>query len=265
MQTITNQTNYNMKRLLTILMAMLLPLIVWGQAHQVTFGKLTVEGREEPLGLDEPQPRFGWQLLSGKNDVRQISYRIRVSTEASTLVWDSGEVPTDSSQWVAYQGPALQPGRDYFWQVKVTTNRGATDWSPLQRWSTGLLDSDGWKGCWIGLDSITPDVNMERHSRIAARHLYKAFPVSKPVKRATVYVCGLGYYILKINGQRIGDYLLCPAPTQYDKAAIYDTYDVTEQIENGRLKIEHSSTRGNNLQYSIFNWKQSSPAAISSP
>ena len=210
----------------------------------VGLGKLTIEGRTEPLGLDECQPRFGWQLLAGENDVRQTAYRIKVASQPNdSLVWDSGEVPSDSSQWVVYKGPALQPGREYYWQVKVTTNKGTTDWSTAQRWSTGLLSADNWMGCWIGYDSLTPDVRLERHSRIAARHLRKEFTIAKPVRRATAHVCGLGYYILKIDGQRIGDYLLAPAPTQYDKAAIYDTYDVSQEIKNLRIRELNGAER----------------------
>ena len=203
--------------------------------NPVSFGKLTVEGRVQPLGLDDLQPRFGWQLISGEKDVRQISYHLQVSSYPNGQgdVWSS-IVQSDSSQWITYKGPALQPNKEYYWQVKVTTNKGESHWSPVQKWSTGLLNASNWKGQWIGLDSITPDVVMERHSRIAARHLRKQFQISNPVKRATVHVCGLGYYILKINGQRIGDYLLAPAPTQYDKAAIYDTYDVTTPLSNRR-------------------------------
>ena len=107
----------------------------------VSFGKLTVEGRTEPLGLDDRQPRFGWQLVSGENDVRQSSYRIIVLNDLPNdqttnlpndqttnppndqttnlpndqLVWDSGEISSDSSQWVAYKGPALLPNKEYFW------------------------------------------------------------------------------------------------------------------------------------------------------
>ncbi|MBR4898473.1 MAG: family 78 glycoside hydrolase catalytic domain [Prevotella sp.] len=199
--------------------------------HPVAFGRLTVEGRVEPLGLDDLHPRFGWQLVSGENDVRQTGYRIIVSSFPNDqIIWDSGEMQSDSSQWVAYKGSALQPNKDYYWQVRVTTNKGISDWSRVQKWSMGLLDAGNWKGDWIGLDSLTDDVKLERHSRIAARHLRKDFQISKPLKRATAHVCGLGYYILNINGQRIGDYLLAPAPTQYDKAAIYDTYDVTSYI-----------------------------------
>ncbi|MBQ8486847.1 MAG: family 78 glycoside hydrolase catalytic domain [Prevotella sp.] len=205
----------------------------------IAFGKLTVEGRVAPVGIDEVQPRFGWQMTAADNDVQQTSYHLRVSSacDGQGDVWDSGEVANDSSQWVAYQGPALQPNKEYYWQVRVTTNRGTSDWSPVQTWSTGLLKTENWQGDWIGLDSLTDDVVMERHSRIAARHLRKSFTVSKPVRRATVHVCGLGYYILKINGRRIGNYLLCPAPTQYDRAVVYDTYDVSESS----LFTPHSS------------------------
>ena len=208
----------------------------------VCFGKLTVEGRMQPLGLDNHQPRFGWQLVSGRHDVQQTAYHLLVSStpDGHGDVWDSGEILSDSSQWVAYKGAPLQPNKNYFWKVKVTTTQGESQWSSIQKWSTGLLHTDNWEGTWIGLDSLTDDVVMERHSRIAARHLRKEFSVSKPVKRATVHVCGLGYYILTLNGQRIGDYLLCPAPTQYDKATIYDTYDVTEQLSNCELLDEPS-------------------------
>ncbi len=47
------------------------------------------------------------------------------------------------------------------------------------------------------------------------------------VKRATVYIVGLGLYELYINGKRIGDHVLAPSPTDYRKSVLYNTYDVT--------------------------------------
>ena len=210
------------------------------QSNGIELLNLTVEGRVRPMGLDDQKPRFGWQIASDKKCVVQRSYQVQVSAneDFATIVWDSGVVGSDQSQWVEYNGTPLQPNTRYYWQVTVKTNKGFAK-SNVQSWSTGMLSASNWKGDWIGYDSITPDVRMERHSRIAARHLRKTFSVSKPVKRATVHVCGLGYYILNINGQRIGDYLLAPAPTQYDKAAIYDTYDVSEEL---RVKSEELAT-----------------------
>ena len=36
----------------------------------------------------------------------------------------------------------------------------------------------------------------------------KTFVLSKPVARARVYVCGLGYYELHLNGRKVGDHVL---------------------------------------------------------
>ena len=203
---------------------------------KVSIGKMTIEGRESPMGLDCPNPRFGWQIVSDHKNVRQQSYRLLVAStlalceEGKADVWDSGLTKSDQSQWVDYKGRPLQPGRPYFWRVVCKTNKGKAT-SDVKQWSTGLLTKDNWVGDWIGYDSLTPDVRMERHSRIAARYLRKTFSLAKTVRRATVYICGLGYYILNLNGQRIGDYLLTPAPTQYNKAVIYDTYDVTKPLK----------------------------------
>ena len=218
-------------RLLLCCVVVWMSVFVNGQ----TIGKMTVEGRVEPRGLDAEVPRFGWQITSTKRNVVQVGYQIQVSTTAEGKgdVWDSGFVASDSSQWVSFKGKALKPNTVYYWRVRLKTNRGDAGWSRCSTWTTGLLSEKNWSGEWIGYDSLTPDVKMEQHSRIAVRHFRKDFTIQRPVKRATVHVCGLGYYILLLNGQRIGDYLLAPPPTQYDKVAMYDSYDVTEVL-NGK-------------------------------
>lgn len=204
--------------------------------ERLSVTQLTVEGRTAPIGLDEAHPRLGWQIVTNQQDVMQKSYHVQIASSPSgeADVWDSGIVNSDQSQWVEAD-VSLRPNTTYYWRVKVTTNKGDSDWSEWGQWSTGLLEEHNWQGQWIGYDSLTADVRMERHSRIAARHLRKSFALTKPVKRATAHICGLGYYILNVNDQRIGDYLLAPAPTQYNKAVCYDTYDVTKEIVNSKL------------------------------
>ncbi len=53
------------------------------------------------------------------------------------------------------------------------------------------------------------------------------------ILQARAYVCGLGYYELFINGQKIGDHVLDPAQTEYDVRALYATYDVTDLLSTG--------------------------------
>ncbi|MDP6380793.1 MAG: family 78 glycoside hydrolase catalytic domain, partial [Phycisphaerae bacterium] len=57
--------------------------------------------------------------------------------------------------------------------------------------------------------------------------------LAKRVKKARVYICGLGYYELYVNGKKVGDHVLDPAFTRYDLRALYVTYDVTEMVAKG--------------------------------
>jgi alpha-L-rhamnosidase len=67
----------------------------------------------------------------------------------------------------------------------------------------------------------------------AAPLLRKNFALDKKIKRATAYVSGLGYYELYLNGAKVGDHVLDPAFTRYDRRALYVTYDVTTQLRRG--------------------------------
>ncbi len=200
---------------------------------KISVRHLTVEHRTEPLGLDEERPRLGWQIESDKNGVEQRTYRVIVAStrhKAESLEgdeWDSGTVRSNQSQWVDVP-IAVRPNKQYFWRVLVGINKGKSQWSEVATWTTGLLDEAHWKGSWIGLDSMMAWDRAERHSRLSARYLRKEFATRKvAIKRAMVHISGLGLYTLDINGQRVGDDVLTPLPTDYTKTVAYDTYDIT--------------------------------------
>ena len=54
----------------------------------------------------------------------------------------------------------------------------------------------------------------------------------KPVS-ATVKVCGLGQFNLSLNGEQVGDHVLDPGWTDYNKVVQYLTFDVTEGLREG--------------------------------
>ena len=58
--------------------------------------------------------------------------------------------------------------------------------------------------------------------RFAQLVLRKKFASEKGISRATVSLCGLGYYILEVDGKRIGDQQLDPGFTQFDKRVLTD-------------------------------------------
>lgn len=195
--------------------------------------RLTVEGQEAPLGLDETAPRLGWQIADNGIDLRQTGYRILVASHPDTLragrgdLWDSGAVQSAQSQWVPYGGKRLQPNQHCYWQVRVVTNHGTTPWSAPAQWSVGLLGESHWRGQWIGCDRAFAWDDETLHSRLSARYLRKTFALRHTVRRATLHIAGLGFYEAYLNGQRIGTQVLAPAPTDYRRSVIYNTYDVT--------------------------------------
>jgi alpha-L-rhamnosidase len=63
------------------------------------------------------------------------------------------------------------------------------------------------------------------------------FPVSQGLKRATLYISGLGQYEAHIDGRNVTSAVLTPGWTGYRKRALYDTYDVTHLLKPGRNAI----------------------------
>lgn len=198
---------------------------------------LRTEQLKNPIGIDVRQPRLGWRIESNEQQVMQTAYHILVASSQELLAqgkgdyWDSGKIETDASQWISYLGKSLQVNTPYYWKVKVYTNKGEADWSTPSFWSTGLFNETDWRGQWIGLDRAAPGDSETQWSRLSARYLRKEFTTPKEVKRATVHIAGMGLYELFINGQRIGDQVLAPAPTDYRKTILYNSYDVTAQLQ----------------------------------
>lgn len=58
----------------------------------------------------------------------------------------------------------------------------------------------------------------------------RSFGIRKSVKRARAYVSGIGYYEMTLNGKKVGDRLLEPGYSRYDKTVYYSVYDIKEQL-----------------------------------
>ena len=248
-----------MKRL-TILL-----LIVIATAHiavakpkspSLWVGSLKVEQMSSPMGIDARHPRLSWVIGSTLNDVRQTAYEIIVASSAEKLakdegdIWSSGKVESDSSVLVGYKGAPLKSNQRCYWKVRVYTTKGNTPWSTPSMWSMGLLTENDWTSRWIGLDRAMGWESETQWSRLAARYLRKEFKLKegKTMKQATLHICGLGMYEAFINGQKVGDRVLNPMPTDYRRTVLYNSYDVT-----GLLKQSNAIgvTLGNGRFYTM--------------
>lgn len=60
--------------------------------------------------------------------------------------------------------------------------------------------------------------------------LRTTFQITKPVRQARVYLVGLGYQELRLNGRKVGDHVLESDVNDYTKRVGYTTYDVTRHL-----------------------------------
>lgn len=66
----------------------------------------------------------------------------------------------------------------------------------------------------------------------------KSFPIMKKVKESNLYISALGLYEAKLNGSRVGRFVLAPGWTAYSKRVQFQAYSVTELLqENNTLEI----------------------------
>ncbi len=65
----------------------------------------------------------------------------------------------------------------------------------------------------------------------------REFTVGPGLQRALIYICGLGEYELTANGAKVGNALLAPGWTKYDKTCLYDTLDLTASLTNGNNAV----------------------------
>jgi alpha-L-rhamnosidase len=194
--------------------------------------ELRTEYKVDPVGIDALRPRLSWKLRSEARGVRQTAYRIQVAADAPSFgraLWDTGQVSSDRSIHVPYEGPALQSSRRYHWRVRVWDGAGRPwAWSRPASFEMGLLAPGDWKAKWIepGLEEDT--------SRSQPVPLLRGrFQVEGRVKSARAYVSALGLYEMEINGRRVGDELFTPGWTSYKHRVQYQTYDVTEHLRRG--------------------------------
>jgi len=203
-------------------------------------GFLRCESVVDPLAVEASQPRLSWILESVERDQRQSAYRILVAISEEALgddrgdLWDSGKVTGNESLGIEYAGAPLHSGQRCLWKVRVWDgNNQPSDWSPPAVWEMGLLRPDDWHGCWINDGRSNPTNDAVLYREDPAPLFRREFQLLKPVRRARLYLTGLGSYEASLDGQRVGDNLLDPAWTAYDRRVFYSTYDVAAQLRVG--------------------------------
>jgi alpha-L-rhamnosidase len=176
------------------------------------------------VGIDVRQPRFAWVDRHTGRAQSQSAFQLLVASSPELLAqnkgdqWDTGKTASDDPTQVVYNGKPLESDHSYWWKVRYWDKDGnASEYSQSASFDVALFSADDWKGQWIG----------------GANQLRQEFTLAEAPRRARAYVCGLGYYELRVNGLKIGNNYLDPGWTTFDKRDLYVTYDITANLHRG--------------------------------
>jgi alpha-L-rhamnosidase len=218
--------------------------IKWKEQNKpgINIQSLHCENQQNPLGIDALHPRLGWILKSnaGERGQYQTAYQIQVASSLALLnagkadVWDSGIIDNIASNNISYSGKPLSSEKRYYWRVRTWDNRkNASTWSIPAFWEMGLLDNTDWKGKWIEEIKASSEENKNLYEEKPAPLFRRDFTAPRKIKKAVMYVSGLGYYEAFLNGKKVGNKLLEPGWTNYSKRILYSTYNVTAYLTEG--------------------------------
>lgn len=188
---------------------------------------LKTEHLTDPIGIDIANPYLSWTCEDG---ITQTAYEIE-AVEDGKLLWGSGKV--SGSQMHAVLEKELQSRQRVSWRVRLWDEEGREGaWSAPALFETGIMDKALFKAVWIN-----PELVCDPEVHKPASYLKKHFHAAKG-KAARLYITCHGLYEAYINGKRVGEFVLAPGCYNYDKKVAYQTYDVTDLIQDGENVAE---------------------------
>jgi len=197
--------------------------------------ELRTEFLLNPLGIDRKNPMLNWICEGG---IKQTAYQIVARNESYEILWDTGKI-LSSTMRLKYTGTPLNSRDRIRWQVQLwDENDIPGNNSDEAFFEMGLLQCDDWIANWI-----TGAYKPRKKRRYPVDCFYKEFD-AKDVAKARLYTTACGVYEGRLNGSRIGDFILAPGITDYRKRIQYQTYDVTSLVQEGINKLEYELADG---------------------
>ena len=233
-----------MKHIFYILLSALI-LSACNQTINLNLTKLAVEQQNVNQAIATSTPRFSWNYDADAENVLQTSYRVIVASTKEKAennqgdLWDSGVTDSQQMLYIPYGGKALQSRDRAYWKVITTATcngKKVKAESEIKSFEISLLNQDDWEAKWIGHE-FEDDV-LTGHTRVAARYLRKDFSLNDEVSEARLYVSGMGVYSAYLNGREIApEELLKPTLSWFPKRVYFNTFDVTEMLNEGENTI----------------------------
>eukprot|EP00658_Telonema_sp_P-2_P055595 TRINITY_DN4418_c0_g1_i7.p1 TRINITY_DN4418_c0_g1~~TRINITY_DN4418_c0_g1_i7.p1 ORF type:complete len:942 (-),score=181.87 TRINITY_DN4418_c0_g1_i7:39-2864(-) len=205
--------------------------------------KLRCNNLVNPLGVDATVPALSWGLVAdhGSSNKSQSAYQITVTRDSSAHippVWDSGKILSSATLGIPYGGVPLAAGDRVRWRVQLWDEHGvACAPSAWAWWEMGLINASGWGNAqWVSRGDGPPSSECEMYSDRPGPQFRREIKVKSQggaILSARVYVTGLGYFKVWLDGERVWDGgELEPAWSEVRDVVYYRVFDVTSRMGN---------------------------------
>jgi len=191
--------------------------------------KIRMDYSEELIGTAKA-PSFSWQTEADGRNRKQSRYRLRIAEDSrfEKTVYDSGEIESGNSAHVRADFRP-KPLTDYFAEVMVCAENGEhSEWSRPGHFLTALEPDAEWSGKFISAET---DADAENSKGTYVR---REFTLKGGIRKACVTSTALGLYEFYLNGRKVGEDILTPGYTSYNRHLLYQTYDVKEYLKEGK-------------------------------
>ena len=188
------------------------------------------------LVINTARPRLSWKLpLFNERNVQQTAYQIQLKSD--TKQWDSERIVSSQSVHVPFfPKDDLQSMEHYHVRLRVwtTVSDETSAWTDWIHFRTSMFDLHEF------LVRKNVDVNWIGSTQIYMNELRKEFnvPSASPIRTATLFISGVGYYELYLNGQAVDDSRkLDPAWTTFEKRTLFASFDLTKSLKVRRNSL----------------------------
>jgi alpha-L-rhamnosidase len=201
---------------------------------------------------EDKTPRKAFLIASGKNyDYGNIMINRRLIREGK-IAEESGAVDITNNlvkgdNLISFTVSGSKGnGAELIFSIEIIYSDGNTELiysddnckvsaGKIYGWDGPAFNDTHWADCRIIRTFNLEDLSWLTSSRPAPRStmVRKDFKASGKIRKARAYVTGLGNYKLFINGNVVGEDLLTPEWTDYNKRIQYQVYDIGNMLTKG--------------------------------
>ena len=189
-----------------------------------------IEHHRDSFGIGTDRPRLSWLVESETPGWHQAAYEIEMHDADGKLRGQTGRVESDQSVLVDWPFEPLSSRELVMVMVRAWGIDGqVSGWSEATLIEVGLLRPEDWTARFVGAD-WEEDLSQPQPAPLLRRE----FDVRPGVQNARLYVTALGVYEAQLNGVIIGDHVMAPGWTSYKHRLRYQSFDVTDLLQEGR-------------------------------